>query len=93
MSWSARFEIKAGERDKGSIIESNVEVAHHYDQYVQAVLAAHNLIETGVFGDPEGRYGVNLTGHGNPDHVPTTGWGDDYVTININQLRSGKTYT
>ena len=86
MSWSANFRVKNHERVKESIFESNVEVAYSYDQYVQAVLAAHTMIDSGVLGDPDGEYAVTLSGHGNPDHVPTVGWSLDYVTVNIAQV-------
>jgi hypothetical protein len=57
------------------------------DAYNAAYQAIWNVVYSGAVGDPSGKYKVNVSGHANPDHVPTEGWADDFISINIYQAR------
>jgi hypothetical protein len=87
MSWSASFDVVNNDVVEGSGSESNVEVDYHSDQYTQAIVAAFDLINSGVFGDPDNNsFRVTFSGHGNPGHVPLAGWSNDSISISIYQL-------
>lgn len=46
-----------------------------------AVEAAQNLVASGIVGT--GTVSASVNGHINPGHVPTKGWGNDFVTISL----------
>jgi hypothetical protein len=84
MSWGAAYTV-----DNDNIVNirlSNVtEVPEHEEQYNKAAELAYELITSGAVGDPKGRYGVNLSGHGNPNHEPKSGWANDFISIQVAQ--------
>jgi hypothetical protein len=85
MSWGASYKVIYGEWHETSV--SNVEVAQHQDQYLEALAAAKQLVDSGVFGDlSKFDFIVTTSGHGNEGHVPSPGWSNDFVSINIYQV-------
>lgn len=84
MSWSASWTVDDGVWEDSS--ESNVALEYHADQYREALDAAWGLIKSGVVGDPDAKYRVTLTGHGNPNHEPLSGWSNDFVSVAIYQV-------
>jgi hypothetical protein len=87
MSWSLSFEFENGKpvgdaANKLSAITS----PEHRDQANLAVQTVFTLIASGVVGDPDGKYNVSLSGHGNKGHVPAPGWANDCLGINVYQV-------
>lgn len=93
MSWSASFKVEPGVSPE-DIDFSNVsnieEVPEHLEQFREGVAAAVSLILSGVVGNHEKSFKVNLGGHGNESHEPVEGWSADFVTISIHQLEEEK---
>lgn len=46
-----------------------------------AIAAAQNILDSGVVGS--GTVSASISGHANPDHQPTAGWANDFVSITI----------
>jgi hypothetical protein len=86
MSWSASFDYENGSPVEETVSESNVSPDYHNDQYEEALSAAWGIIDSGVLGDPKGKYRITFSGHGNPGHVPLAGWSNDSVSFSIYQL-------
>lgn len=56
------------------------------DQFDQARGLALVLIDSGVVGEGEDlRFVVSMSGHGNPEHKPTPGWANDFVSVSVTQ--------
>ena len=52
----------------------------------QAAYAALEVLHSEVVGSPDRHsFVITLSGHANPDHKPTEGWVNDFVTINVTQ--------
>jgi hypothetical protein len=95
MSWNINgFVIKAGEDVDQVISKQPVigqdDLAGERDAAVSvASIAAANLIESGVYGDPETtHFRVAINGHVNPLNKPRLGWTGDSVYISISQTRA-----
>lgn len=50
-----------------------------------AIQAVVGILESGVLGNLEKTYWVNLSGHANPNNEPSGNWTNDCVTISISQ--------
>jgi hypothetical protein len=85
MSWSLSFDFENGEPQGDAAEKLSVIEPPHRDQAEEAVRSVFQLAASGVVGDPNGKYKVTLSGHGNPDHKPAPGWGNDFVTISVYQ--------
>jgi hypothetical protein len=87
MSWSARYKIDGKTGERFDDWESNVSTEQHADQYKRAQRAVQDIMDSGVVGDPtKETFAVNISGHGNPNHERTPGWGNDFIQIQIAQL-------
>jgi len=82
MSWGATLKYKDGLFE--TVHEGNVEINEHREQYANALNLAKALIDSGAVG--EGEFNVSLSGHGNPDHQKTPGWGNDFVSVQVTQV-------
>jgi hypothetical protein len=96
MSWSANGTATVRRNRGGEGVGVNFELAHSQTQTgygavesENALLTAHRavrvMLESGAFGT--GEFTVSLSGHANPDNKPTPGYGNDFVSISINQQR------
>lgn len=85
MSWSATYNIDNNEVVVAPLLANITEVTQHKEQFDEASKVVEAIIASGAVGSPEGQYRVSLSGHGNPDHEPTSGWANDFVSINIYQ--------
>lgn len=47
----------------------------------KAIAAAAVIVGSGVVGT--GTVTASLSGHANPEHTPTPGWANDFVTISV----------
>lgn len=86
MSWSASFTVKDDDVIDDSVVESGVEPDQHSDQYEEALNCVWSLLRSGVVGGDDKEYRVILSGHGNPNHEPASGWANDCVTIQVVQV-------
>lgn len=57
------------------------------DGFTAAVKAAEAIIASGAVGPADAGLTVYVGGHANPDHLPQTGFGNDFVTITVTQAR------
>jgi hypothetical protein len=55
------------------------------EQVRQAKVMTNSIIVSGVVGDKDKEFYVNLSGHANPDHEPKEGWANDMISISISQ--------
>lgn len=55
------------------------------DQAEAIAEIATNIIESGIVGNNTKRYTVSISGHGNPNHEPKSGWSNDNISIQITQ--------
>jgi len=87
MSWSASFTVTPGmSPEEFEPSTSNVDdVDEHLDQYREAIASAFGIILSGVVGESDKTFKVQLSGHGNPNHEPQAGWSNDTVTVTIYQ--------
>jgi hypothetical protein len=87
MSWNKSYPSKAAfdanESSSGSFGDDDK--PHMADQIELARNVASQVIESGVVGDDTKDFTINLSGHGNPDHAPASGWANDTVTISVTQ--------
>lgn len=92
MSWSASFTYRQPHNgEAGSSREftlSNTQVPENKDQYEHALDVAMRILSSGVVGSTDKTFKVNLSGHGNPNHEPKTGWANDQMTISVTQVGS-----
>lgn len=87
MSWSATYTVdpSASEDIVVPLNRSNVESIEHQEQHDAALLAAIQALTSGAVGRPDKKYNVNISGHGNPEHEPTPGWANDFISIQVTQ--------
>lgn len=57
------------------------------EQVFVTVATVHDIIGSGVVGDPDGKFSITVSGHANPEHKPASGWANDSVVINIYQTQ------
>ncbi len=82
MSWTA-YGHQEGEQ---KLSFNGNESPEHLAQYDEATRAVSEIIRSGALGDPQARYNVSISGHGNPGHEPVPGWSNDHITISISQV-------
>ena len=89
MSWSIGLPVEVhGDSAEGDLadIATQGQTGPHVEQALAAAKkAAVDLIRSGAVGHPGRTFIVSLSGHANPDHAPTVGWSNDFVTINVAQ--------
>ncbi len=83
MSWSASARVV--NNDFVDLQTNGVDKPEHQDQYESALGAVILLLSTGVVGSEGKTFKVSVSGHGNPNHEPASGWANDFVSINIYQ--------
>ena len=81
MTWTASYEVNG----TGPVRKSNVESVEHMEQFAQATQAVADLIRSGVLGDVNDVFVVNISGHANPGHEPISGWSDDHLSFSISR--------
>ena len=84
MSFSANGEVSNG--DIISISQSP-EILPDYNQDMlgKAMEVVSDLIDSGVVGTPDKAYRWSVSGHGNINHEPASGWSNDSLSISITQ--------
>lgn len=85
MSWSATWTQREQEIVAGPVLSNVREVPEHLEQYNKCAQQVQAIIESGVLGDADAEFNVSFSGHGNPEHKPTIGWANDFVSISIYQ--------
>lgn len=94
MSWYASYKYE----DSDVTEETYPALAGLVEQVEQGVLSkeigeqvfvtastVHDIIGSGVVGDPKGKFSITVSGHANPEHKPASGWANDSIVINIYQ--------
>jgi hypothetical protein len=86
MSWSATFKVDASNEEAVELVTSSgLDTDEHKLQHDQGLIAAMQLLMSGVVGSHERVYTVTLSGHGNPGNEPAPGWSNDFVNIQVVQ--------
>lgn len=90
MSWSASFNsVAALDRDEPTFLspsDMSVWSPESREQYHAARQQAKALIQTGAAGDPSKMdFSIGIGGHANHEHRPANGYGNDFITVSVNQ--------
>lgn len=89
MSWYVHYENRENfEKDVRGPSSSNLDSTEAVEQFTTARHTAKVIMESGAVGVKDGDYYVNLNGHANPEHRPTTGWANDCIGVNVGQKTS-----
>lgn len=84
MSFSANGTVVNGDIET---LTKSPEVLPEYnsDMLEAALTAISDLLESGVLGTSDKTYRWSVSGHGNINHEPASGWSNDSMSISISQ--------
>lgn len=87
MSWSVYAQGVGASSTDAELVPDPVghEDAATMEQVASARAAVRQIIESGAVGDSAGPFTVNAHGHANAGHVPTAGWSNDFLGVNVTQ--------
>lgn len=89
MSWSEGFQDVSADDifNLAPQQEHTSSTPEMLEQFESAVNALIRLVDSKVVGDPyTARFNITMSGHANPNHEVTPGWGNDFIALSINQL-------
>lgn len=86
MSFSLSFNVVDGEQADNFAYSGTSTSEEHIQMSKFGEAIAMAIVSSGVVGTSDKRFNVVVSGHGNPNHEPLSGWSNDYIQIQVTQM-------